>query len=391
MKKRIAVALLSALLVCGVFAGCGATTDENSSNVIAEASDYLSIGDTVTIDNFEFTVNSAKFTDILGDKSQPYSFYITADSGTVFLILDVNLKNLESESKILISKIYIKEDESSTYAKLIYDGQYRYDPYDTLGSFNDCIQMAYDPLIPENKNIIFSLPEEVKTSEKPLVLELRNGDKTVSIKIDVNDSTPSNESDGNATKTLSSAETASTAENSSPSKTNAVETASGQSASKTQNTSAVFDPTQFTVSENGQDRPMTRDELIEKLGTPLSEHTGIWKSSDGMGMSDVLCLDYSNFTEGYYFQYDQLMSVGRSSQAIPCSNTDEILPMFGLKKLSRTKIFNSFPATLDNCTGYYAYNCGTDCALNCNIFCDIDQNGTIKHFEITYCEDGDRN
>jgi hypothetical protein len=120
MNKFMKVGIVGVLSL-GILAGCGEvekveTTSGSSGETKTEApteqkakpTDNLKVGETVKIDDFEITLNSA-------EKFEPTEFDYVEKEGYQFIVVDVNVKNVSKEqadpSSLMLS---LKTEDGST-------------------------------------------------------------------------------------------------------------------------------------------------------------------------------------------------------------------------------------------------------------------------------------
>lgn len=131
----------------------------------------LSVGDTITTNDVEFTVNSIDFSYEVKptDTHSVYSSY-QADSGKVYIDVKANIKNLMQRD--------IRVEELPTVTA-VYDGKYPYEGFtvvDTGNSFDWAgSYIAANPLETVTIHCIVDCPEEVSTSGKSVTLTFHIG------------------------------------------------------------------------------------------------------------------------------------------------------------------------------------------------------------------------
>ena len=131
----------------------------------------LSIGETVTTDDYELTVNSIDFSYEVSpsDTSGVYTSY-PADSGKVYIDIKANFKNLMPRD------ILIKELPTAT---VTYNDQYKYTGFaivDRGNSFDWARNyVVATPLSTEIIHILVECPKEVATSDGSVVVSIMMG------------------------------------------------------------------------------------------------------------------------------------------------------------------------------------------------------------------------
>lgn len=142
---------------------------ENSR--ISSKVETISIGDVITTNDYELTLNNIEFTYELLPKntSSVYSSY-PAESGKVYIHVDADVKNT-MQRDIRIEELFT--------ASALYDGKYQYNGFtvvdddnrfDWVGSYS-----AATPLETCGAHSLIECPVEVETSGKPVTVSLLIG------------------------------------------------------------------------------------------------------------------------------------------------------------------------------------------------------------------------
>ena len=134
-------------------------------------------GQTVTSKDFEFTVNKVVFSHKVEPDVKPsYYRYYDAESGHVYIYVNAKVKNLQ-QSSVESDEIYSVTAD--------YDNGYTYSGFnivnDSDGDFTYANITSLDPLQTNGVHCLIDCPEEVETSEKPLVLtfQFKDGSKYI--------------------------------------------------------------------------------------------------------------------------------------------------------------------------------------------------------------------
>lgn len=158
----------------------GGTSSDSSTEGTTEAggestAKTISIGDTITTDDYEFTLTNVELTyEVLPpNTSSVYSSYV-AESGKVYVHVAADVKNIMQRD--------IRIDELFTTAAL-YDGKYSYDGFTVVNDGDNCFDwagsyVAATPLETCKAHGIVECPVEVDTSEKSLVVCIKIGNST---------------------------------------------------------------------------------------------------------------------------------------------------------------------------------------------------------------------
>ena len=185
--KKVFLVLAACAVVSAALVGCGSSSsNENGSSAAtssaavssnaessAEAS-TIAIGETATIGEWEITVTSVEYaSELKAVLSLPMEKdTISASDGNQFVIVNVQIKNIDSSSQMFLPDIPLS---GYTQETLIYDGTYEYNGRSTalsLNTFNSVIQKVVSPLETKTGYIAFDVPTEVTESEKPLQLKI---------------------------------------------------------------------------------------------------------------------------------------------------------------------------------------------------------------------------
>ena len=147
------------------------TTGDNSKNITKT----ISIGDTITTNDYEFTLTNVELTyEVLPpNTSSVYSSY-AAESGKVYVHVAADVKNL-MQRNIRIEELFT--------VSVLYDGNYSYDGFTVVNDGDNSFDwvgnyVAATPLEICKAHGLVECPAEVDVSEKTLVVLLNIGDST---------------------------------------------------------------------------------------------------------------------------------------------------------------------------------------------------------------------
>lgn len=177
MKKTITI-ILAALLTLSLFS-CSQESnkpvlvtegDSNSnktteSQTETEAPKTFAIGDTISISDWNITVNSFEFLDSIANGDY---FSFTPDDGNKYAVANITVKNVGNSSKTFLQSFSSKDSIS-----IQYDGQYTYSSTNLLGHDADLHSKTLNPLTEVSGIIAFSVPNEVAESDGSLALNLQ--------------------------------------------------------------------------------------------------------------------------------------------------------------------------------------------------------------------------
>jgi len=151
-------------LLEAVYNGDSPSKELDSQSNPNSVSDQLVIGETQSYDNefgnMEVTLDYIQFTDRF-ENTWPGA-YTYPDEGSVFLLAFVTVKNIGTEKGSLLT----------AWNTLIFDGEYEFEHYTTMGdSLTDI-----NPLTsPTTGTLVFMVPTSVMESDKSLVLNINDG------------------------------------------------------------------------------------------------------------------------------------------------------------------------------------------------------------------------
>lgn len=147
------------------------TVEEETSEKVPKAK-KLSKGKKIVVNNFEFTLKKVELSyDVKPSNPPKYYSHYPADDGQVYIYINAKVKNLNKQ-KVSCDEIY------SVVAD--YNDGYTYTGFnivtDTDGDFTYANITSIDPLQTLEINYLIDCPEEVETSNKPLLLTFNFGD-----------------------------------------------------------------------------------------------------------------------------------------------------------------------------------------------------------------------
>lgn len=119
----------------------------------------------------------------------------------------------------------------------------------------------------------------------------------------------------------------------------------------TNESSFVFDATQFYTEEDGKKRPLHEAEVIALIGEPESIDEWTYKTSLGLEYP-IRSLSYENGSYIYEFNNDYLLRI-QIFESFEYQDRESFIEMFNLSRYSNT-------TEEDSNVNYRAYNCGVD-------------------------------
>lgn len=164
--------------------GCNANNQSeknNNSNVqvenngtkeeVKEEVKTVSIGETISTESAEILINNVELTnevwpDETDETDEEYTFYYPAESGKVYINVDVDVKNMQKRDL---------ECDNIMNVKASYNDGYRYNAKpvlveDSTTGLNDSYTMSIAPLETKGMRYLISYPKEVEESQNSLVL-----------------------------------------------------------------------------------------------------------------------------------------------------------------------------------------------------------------------------
>lgn len=199
MKRNVVTLLLTVAIASTSIMGCGANDDakvaelektvdelkEENKNLKAQLDDVqqqtekdkedkeedakttpIKVGETITTKNKEITVNSVDFSyKVEPEDTSGYYNYYSADSGKVYIAIDVDVKNLQKSDINCDEVMKVTADYNGGYSysgfSIVEDG--------TLGfSYSNINNIA--PLETIGMRYLIDCPEEVATADAPLII-----------------------------------------------------------------------------------------------------------------------------------------------------------------------------------------------------------------------------
>lgn len=121
----------------------------------------LIIGDIITIDDWEITLNSFYVTDSI--KNSEYTSY-EADEGSKYVVVDLTVKNLGTKANTFVE--YISLTNEKVTCKIIYQNKYEYSSTNLLAYDNDLHHTTLNPLESYTGILAYSVVDEAAQSNE---------------------------------------------------------------------------------------------------------------------------------------------------------------------------------------------------------------------------------
>lgn len=134
----------------------------------SEEKTEIKIGDVISNENKEITIKNIEFSyDVLPDKIDGFYNHYPADDGKVYIHIDTDVKNLQKQNLDCDKIMSVTADYNNGFT---YKSQTS--PEDDSTGFTYANITSIDPLETLGVRFLIDCPEEVKTSENPLFLNL---------------------------------------------------------------------------------------------------------------------------------------------------------------------------------------------------------------------------
>jgi len=147
-------------------------SEETSENKIQESEDNfvdLKIGDTISTENKEITINNIEFSyDVLPDKLDMIYSHYQADSGHVYIHIDVDVKNLQKQNLPCEEIMDIIADYNNGFTYNAFPV-----PEDSMTGFTYANIVDIKPLETISVRFLIDCPQEVGESSNPIFLTFK--------------------------------------------------------------------------------------------------------------------------------------------------------------------------------------------------------------------------
>lgn len=175
--KKVFFVLAACAVVSAALVGCGSSSSTEStgsaatstaavsSNAEAESTKNLNV-EMQTFKDWEIQPKSIRFETAFQEGNTPKK----AKDGNTFVIIDMDIKNLDSKVGLFLSDATSLEYIEAT---IVYDGSYTYTDISGLTGFdNNLSGMPVQPLESKSGYLLFEVPNEVAASNKSLTLKI---------------------------------------------------------------------------------------------------------------------------------------------------------------------------------------------------------------------------
>ncbi|HAT6800105.1 hypothetical protein LVT94_19025 [Clostridioides difficile] len=182
MKKKACFLVSIFIVICLAIVGCSNSESLESSNKDnkpkkEEKKDKeVVVGEKIVSDKMEITINKVEFSyDVLPKVKESFYTHYPAESGKVYIDIAADIKNAQKQELNCSDLLTIEADYNDGYkysSQTIVEDETTGFTYDNITSI--------DPLETKGVRFIIDCPDEVKTSDKPVILNFTfDGNKYV--------------------------------------------------------------------------------------------------------------------------------------------------------------------------------------------------------------------
>ena len=144
------------------------TADDKAAAEEKQKENIVAVGDTITTEYAEIKINNVAISyEVLPDDTSSYYNYYSAESGYVYIDLDVDVKNLQKQDMMCDAVMTATADYNNGYkytASPIVDDS-------TLGfTYANIVSIA--PLTTQGMHYAFNCPQEIDETDYPLFVEI---------------------------------------------------------------------------------------------------------------------------------------------------------------------------------------------------------------------------
>ena len=137
--------------------GNSSTTSGNGNSSGKEEETLYNIGDTISIDDWEITVNSVEVTDKISNKTYgAIETYFSPDEGNKYVVFNMTVKNISTDSSTFLP--YVSLD--GIRVKIEY-GNYEFSASNLMGYDDDLHSTSLNPLSTATGIVAFDIVEDV--------------------------------------------------------------------------------------------------------------------------------------------------------------------------------------------------------------------------------------
>lgn len=153
--------------------------DDTDKEEEKSVENIVSVGDTITTDSMEILINKVELTyDVLPDDTSGFYTHYPADSGYVYIDLDVDVKNIQKQDLMCDEILKAKADYNDGFE---YTGMAIVDDSSTGFTYANISSIA--PLATKGMHYLFSCPQEVEETNYPLFITISPNGTTETFKL----------------------------------------------------------------------------------------------------------------------------------------------------------------------------------------------------------------
>lgn len=142
--------------------------DDTNKEEEKSVENIVSVGDTITTDSMEILINKVELTyDVLPDDTSGFYTHYPADSGYVYIDLDIDVKNIQKQDLMCDEILKAKADYNDGFE---YTGMAIVDDSSTGFTYANISSIA--PLATKGMHYLFSCPQEVEETDYPLFITI---------------------------------------------------------------------------------------------------------------------------------------------------------------------------------------------------------------------------
>ncbi|MCQ4635448.1 DUF4352 domain-containing protein [Anaerovorax odorimutans] len=175
---KVIVLVTIFLLAAALLSSCNENEKEKSQKDPKPKEKIYKIGEVVSLNDWEFTIESAAVVPSAEDQFMTY----TPDEDTdQFLAAFITIKNNFSEKRIFVPPIV--QENQDTFVTLICKQKYKYSPTLLLGYQEDLNNATLEPLSTKTGALHFSYPKELGDDTSDMSIEFKSGGKSAIVNL----------------------------------------------------------------------------------------------------------------------------------------------------------------------------------------------------------------
>lgn len=151
--------------------------EENTETSTGNAADSFSVGENVSLKDWNITVTNVQITDAVSE-NQYVSF--KPENENKYLVVDMTVTNNGKNAASFLPSFGFGDDIS---AKILYQNEYEFSSTNLLGYSKELHDTTVNPLSTKNGSVAFEIPNSIADSDEELILVIQSGNDTVNIKV----------------------------------------------------------------------------------------------------------------------------------------------------------------------------------------------------------------